>query len=346
MADIITETGLRPRLSHFYNCTMILVEDKLVKFPVPFLKDKTILYVDSRTGTTHEFIETYYHHIHSLFLESGYTFAFLPDVLANITPDMREYMFPGQRDYVFAEDMYQRIQDIAGLNDKTGFLYKHGSNIYFRELPEEHTNTAINAAINEFLDFLPVSAKEESSGIHFSRSFSKRPPVEEPLDSRAQAIIAAWEKIEREFGVTLQDVEVLLGYKVKLSQLHITTSGAILLPDYEGKEAKMDDLTKAIYFFYLQHPEGVCVKELQSHEEEILGYYMSITGRTHAWLCRRSVHNHLDPFGNNINVSLSRIKKAFKDIVGDKIAKFYYVDGTYAEPRKIALDRNLVIWDH
>ena len=58
------------------------------------------------------------------------------------------------------------------------------------------------------------------------------------------------------------------------------------------------------------------------------------------------MENLLDPFGNNINVSISRIKKAFKDIVGDRIARFYYVDGSAGHPRSIALDRDLVIWMH
>ena len=73
---------------------------------------------------------------------------------------------------------------------------------------------------------------------------------------------------------------------------------------------------------------------------------MSITGRDDVRVIRKSLHNHLDPFGNSLNVSISRIKKAFKDIVGDRIAKFYYVDGRYNEPRKVALDRDYVIWDH
>ena len=127
---------------------------------------------------------------------------------------------------------------------------------------------------------------------------------------------------------------------------NITTAGAIILPDFGGKEVKMDDLTKAIYFYYLKHPEGTRQKELQSHEEEILKYYMSITGRDDVRIIRKSLHNRLDPFGNSLNVSISRIKKAFKDIVGDRIAKFYYVDGRYNEPRKVALDRDYVIWDH
>lgn len=357
---------------------MIFNEDKRIKFPVPFLKDKTVLYVDSRIGASHYYIEDFLDDILFRLDEVGYTFAFLPDLVSQLSPALLEYMFPGQKDIIFAEDMSQRIQDLAGLNDKTGFLYRQGKDIYFRTIPEE-PREEIEAAIDEFIDFLSDIQEPETSSIRFSKTMpddedtlfsrSEMPsPIrfrkekhledaaseirfsirsdEEPLDPKAQAIIDAWEKIEREFGVTLQDVEILLGYRVKLSRLNITTAGAIILPDFGGKEVKMDDLTKAIYFYYLKHPEGTRQKELQSHEEEILKYYMSITGRDDVRIIRKSLHNHLDPFGNSLNVSISRIKKAFKDIVGDRIAKFYYVDGRYNEPRKVALDRDYVIWDH
>lgn len=357
---------------------MLFNDDKRIKFPAPFLKDKTVLYVDSRIGTSHYYIEDFWDDILFRLDGVGYTFAFLPDLVSQLSPAMLEYMFPGQKDIIFAEDMYQRIQNLAGLNDKTGFLYKQGKDIYFRAIPED-PKEEISAAIDEFIDFLSGTQEPETSSILFSKKmpdeedtlFSKSeinnirfreasPSLndaaseirfsivrdEEPLDPKAQAIIDAWEKIEQEFGVTLQDVEILLGYRVKLSRLNITTAGAIILPDFGGKEVKMDDLTKAIYFYYLKHPEGTRQKELQSHEEEILKYYMSITGRYDVRVIRKSLHNHLDPFGNSLNVSISRIKKAFKDIVGDRIAKFYYVDGRYNEPRKVALDRDYVIWDH
>ena len=331
---------------------MLFNEDKRIKFPVPFLKDNTVLYVDSRIGTSHYYIEDFWDDIPFRLDGVGYTFAFLPDLVSQLSPAMLEYMFPGQKDIIFAEDMYQRIRDLAGLNGKTGFLYKQGKYIYFRPLPEE-PREKITATIDEFIEFLRDTQEPETSSIRFSKTMPDDEDIlfsivrdEEPLDPKAQAIIDAWEKIEREFGVTLQDVEILLGYRVKLSPLNITTAGAIILPDFGGKEVKMDDLTKAIYFYYLKHPEGTRQKELQSHEEEILRYYMSITGRDDVRVIRKSLHNHLDPFGNSLNVSISRIKKAFKDIVGDRIAKFYYVDGRYNEPRKVALDRDYVIWEH
>lgn len=322
--------------------SMRINEDQKLHFPFPFLKDKTVLYMDSRIGKSHSYIEDFYEEILSRIKKTGGTFLFLPDLVEHLTPDMLSYMFPGQKDIVFAEDMYQRIQELAGINDKTGFLYRDDDDLIFRELPEG-PQEELESAVDAFI----ASRKEyrlcEPDGIRFRRDIPDK--NEEPLAPKTQAIIEAWEKIECEFGVTPRDVEILLGYRTKLSRLHITASGAILLPDFGGKEVKIDNLTKAVYFYYLRHPEGACQKELQAHEEEILRYYLAISGRDDLNMIRKSLHKHLDPYGNSLNVSISRIKKAFKDIIGDHIARFYYIDGHYAEARKVALDRDYLIWD-
>lgn len=179
-----------------------------------------------------------------------------------------------------------------------------------------------------------------------ARETARETAREEAQDPRVQAILDAWEKIEREFGITIEDLQVLLGYQVKLSRLNITTSNRIFLTDFDNREVKMDDLTKALYFFFLRHPEGARLKELQDHEPEILRIYSGITGRDDPAKIRESVHNLLDPFANNLNVSLSRIKKAFRDVVGDRIARFYYISGSPAQPRTLPLDRDLVLWAH
>ena len=279
--------------------------------------------------------------------------------------------------------MYQRIQKRAGLDGKAGFLYKRGAATFFHAIPDS-PDRRIDAEIDIFINYLDglsateaateaatevaTEAEEPEFSIRFSKTCSRRSEEkclssykysepglqfeiaehkDESPDPKIQKIIAAWEKIEKEFGITLQDLDIILGYRVKLSRMKITTAGKIILTDWgAGTEVKMDDLTKALYFFYLRHPEGATLKELPDFEEEILHFYMSVTGRDDKQEIEKSVHNFLDPFGNSLNVSISRIKKAFKDIVGDRIAKFYYVDGRYAGTRKIALDRDYVIWDH
>lgn len=328
-----------------------------IKVPVPFLKDKTVIYVNSQSGESKDFLKEI-HHDDYLTIElgiKGYTFTYLPNLISQLSPDIIHFMFPGQKETLSIEDVYQRIRDLTGLKNQSGFLYKQNGVDYFWALSYD-SREEFRVSIYQFIDFIPdVYGPMFSKSIRFHKELPERSRIrakivplnkEEPLDPRAQAIIDAWEKIEREFGVTLEDVELLLGYKVKLSRLHITTAGNIILTDYEGKEVKMNDLSKAVYFYYLRHPEGASLKELQDHEEEILKYYMGITGRDNIDDIRKSIHNLLDPYKNDLNVSISRIKKAFKDIVGDRIAKFYYVEGNYGGVRKIALDRDYVIWDH
>lgn len=169
---------------------------------------------------------------------------------------------------------------------------------------------------------------------------------EKALDARTKAIIEAWENIVRKFGITIDDLYGILRCRVKLSRLTITTSNKFYLTDFENREVKMDDLTKALYYFYLRHPEGATLKELYQHEEEILKYYSGITGRDDMNGIRKSVKDLLDPYGNGRNVCLSRIKKAFRVAVGEPVAGFYYVDGKYGEARKVRLDRDYVIWEH
>lgn len=335
---------------------MLFNDHKRIKFPVPFLKNKNVIYIDSLRGESHSYIEKNQKKIFYHFGSIGYTFTFLPELMDRLSPEMLHYLLPGQNDIILVDDIYQRIQDLAGLSAKAGFLYKQNYVIYFKPIPEGSPKD-VETAIDEFVVYLSESEKPESDGIMFSKTGPGLSDVfgeirfsmsreEESLDSRAQAIINAWEKIEREFGITLQDVEILLGYRVKLSRINISIAGKITLPDYEGKEVKMDDLTKAVYFYYLKNPEGARLKELHEHEREIRKYYLGITGRDNMLEIRRSVHNFLDPYGNNLNVCISRIKKAFKDVVGERVAKFYYVDGAYGEPRTISLDRDYVIWEH
>lgn len=361
---------------------MIFNEDKRIKLPASFLQDKTILYVDSRTGMSHVYNETHWKDLAEKFDDVGYRFLFLPDLAVALSPDILHYMFPGQNDNLLADDMYHEIRGLANLGDKTGFLYKQDDLTYFREIPEssdeaigasidsfisflnqvearETGNTRFRIAVDKELDQLPFQAfdfdealeAEETTGALLEPSgsdirFSIRKD-EEALDPRTQSIIDEWERLAAKFGITIHDLEVILGYKVKFSRLYITTSNKIYLADLDGRpEVKLDDLTKALYFFYLKHPKGAAFKELQSYEKEILHLYMGITGRDDLEGIRKTVSALVSPYSDGRNTCVSRIKKAFRDIVGDHIAKNYYIDGRYAGVRTVGINRDLVIWEH
>lgn len=175
---------------------------------------------------------------------------------------------------------------------------------------------------------------------------SSEPPVTDlELDEKTKAILAEIEVLQRKYGISIEELEVALAYKVKLSRLHITRKKEILLEDFDRKEVRMDTLTKSVFFLYLRHPEGIRYKELSDYQQELEEIYSSITGREDLDSIRKSVADLCDPMNNSINEKVSKVKKAFRDVVNDRVAKFYYIDGEKRTAKRIALDRDYVIWE-
>lgn len=174
--------------------------------------------------------------------------------------------------------------------------------------------------------------------------------VEEPAvqdlepDEQAKAILAEIERLQRKYGITIEELEAVIAFRVKLSRLRITEKKAIVLEDFDHKEVKMDTLTKAVFLLYLKHPEGIRYKELSDYQQELEEIYSSITGREDLDSIRKSVSDLCDPLNNSINEKVSKVKKAFKDVVNEHTAKFYYIDGKKGTAKRIALDRSLVLW--
>lgn len=342
-------------------------EDNRIKKEIPFIHESTILFMDSSISPSGALIRDNLTDIQRRLRLNGYSLVYLPAIVDSITPSVLGYMFPGWHGSVSVDDMYNRIRIAAGLKDEAGFLYKKNGEYIFLPFSDN------------WFDLIPAHSEEK--GPMFSLEASKKPEgPEEPEKQKAQTklniprkkievntddllfneevdtedfepktteIIRAWKSIERRFNITVEDLQEILGYRIKLSRLFISRAGKITLPDWDGcPEVKMDDLTKALYFLYLRHPEGIELKRVVDYSNELLGIYRSITGRDDPEAIRKTIEDFVEPYSNARNVSVSRIKTAFKNIVGDRIAKSYYIDGYYAGPRKVSLDRDLVIWKH
>ena len=166
------------------------------------------------------------------------------------------------------------------------------------------------------------------------------------MDPKTKAIIDEIEALKVKYGITIEELEAVLSYNVKLSHLRITRHKAIILDDFDRQEVKMDTLTKAVFLLFLKHPEGIRYKDLCDHRSELESIYMSISGRSNLESMRKSISDLTDSVtSNSINEKVSKAKKAFRDVVDERIAKFYYIDGKQGAAKSIALDRSLVIWE-
>ena len=349
----------------------VMQKDRHIRRRVPFLRGRTVLYLGA--PLLQEIVEE----LRDRFEYAGYSLLYLPELANALDPALMGYLFPGSAGLNSAEGMLRHIRALAGLGEQDGFLYRKDRKTWFHPIPDENEVADLDA----FIDYLnaPIpTPKPIFSFPSVQKAKIKEPEmycdfdgggggglydfdfdleeraiilpereIDQPLSERTQRILNAWEQIEREYGITIDDLEIILGYRIKLSRLSITPAGKITLTDWNGgTEVKMDDRSKALYFFYLRHPEGIPLKEAISYKEEVLRYYLGITGREDQQAIERSIDNLLDPFGNELNIAVSRIKKAFRDIVGDRIARSYYIDGQHGQPRSIAIDRDLVIWEH
>lgn len=136
--------------------------------------------------------------------------------------------------------------------------------------------------------------------------------------------------------------QFLFPQEPKLSKLVITEDFRLLLPDYGNREIRMHKLSKALYFLYLRHKEGLRFKELCDHKDELFDLYRTVSPREDMAAMERSVEDIVDSTKNSVNVTCSRIKNAFVSEIDDSLAKQYYIAGRAGEPKFIALDRSLV----
>ena len=135
-----------------------------------------------------------------------------------------------------------------------------------------------------------------------------------------------------------------LNQSVKLSRLRITRQYKILLVDYD-KEIKMGPLPKAVFLFFLRHPEGVMFSHLQDHKKELREIYGRVCTNDDPKKMEESVARLTDPLDNSICEKCAAVKKAFVMNVSDTIAKNYYINGAQGERKGISLDRDLVEWE-
>jgi hypothetical protein len=131
----------------------------------------------------------------------------------------------------------------------------------------------------------------------------------------------------------------------KLSRIYIDKSYRIFLPDYNNMEIEMTPLPKTLFFFMLKYPNGVMLKELYKHKQELLYIYGRISNRTDLDQMQNSIKDMTNATSNSINEKCSRIKEAFVSKIDDRIASSYYITGERQEPKRITLERSLVVFE-
>ena len=148
-------------------------------------------------------------------------------------------------------------------------------------------------------------------------------------------------------GISLAVLHELIDKSETISRLSITDDLRLFLPDYNKIEIHLTPLYKAVYFLFLNHPEGIVLQQLESYHTELLNYYRQTCGNKEVNKKMISRIKEMEVYGSNgLNIVLSKIKAAFVNKIDEHLAKHYYIIGTKGDTYKIPLDRQLVVWEN
>ena len=151
-------------------------------------------------------------------------------------------------------------------------------------------------------------------------------------------------QILRNSGISESQIASLFFCERPLLSLTINKNYRIFLGD-NHLEVRMEPLVKAIYLLFLSHPEGIVFKDLPDYRGELTKIYAEVR----PWgLSERALHSIEDvtnPLLNSINEKCSRIRAIFQGEVDASLLDQYIIIGKSGEAKKIALPRELVVWE-
>lgn len=148
----------------------------------------------------------------------------------------------------------------------------------------------------------------------------------------------------RNSGISESEIASLFIVEVPLKKLIVSRNYRLFLGD-EMVEVHMEPLVKSVYLLFLKYPEGINFKDLPDYREELTKIYDKVKpwGLTERAL--RSIEDVTNPMLNSINEKCARIRKVFLDMLNSSLAEHYYIKGTRGKVKKIALPRELVVWE-
>ena len=118
--------------------------------------------------------------------------------------------------------------------------------------------------------------------------------------------------------------------------------------NYDGKlfvgdhKVNLNPICRALYKLFLNHPEGIELRLLSDHREELHGYYLNMATHTNREVLIQRINALCDPRENSINEKLSTINKAFIKLLGKQVSMPYQILGVRGGPKKINLRREFV----
>ena len=246
-----------------------------------------------------------------------------------------------------AKNLHHGLMSCCGTGTNHGAEYLHGT--YYPL--EEGTDEEIFSQIKSIVQKLIV---QNSGGLYCT---IESPSLDEDRTDDFADEQFSWEinklieevkeridKLEQH-GVSRRLLMRMIPERPKLSRLVVTKEMRIILPEYNNMEIKMEPINKSVFLLFLRHPEGIIFKELPDYRKELVDIYQKIKPFGLNERALQSIEDVTNPLLNSINEKCARIRGAFVSQFDEDLAQHYYIYGPRGEAKKIALPRDLVVWE-
>ena len=341
---------------------------------LPFAPDvHDVIYVENEYDPAiNGYIQKHYEEIKQQFLSKKATFIYLPKLCGQeVSKEALHYMFPflGQESsFVNGNLTIETLKShiVSGSIEGPALIHlvrmdaENPTNYYYTYRPlVADSSVPISEQFERYLKHLTFSYRG-ASGTSFnalSKPKSKDDVADHYFNDGSDNILFADKSIDdlsveirqrilelRKRGVQLHLLQELVEERPTLSRLVVDNDYRIFLPDYNNTEITMQPLPKAVFFLFLQHPEGIQFKQLNNYFPELLEIYKHVGNREIEENILHSIGDITDPTKNSINEKCSRIREAFLKHFDAAYAQYYYITGKRGEPKKITLPRELVDW--
>ncbi len=119
-------------------------------------------------------------------------------------------------------------------------------------------------------------------------------------------------------------------------------SKRIFLTDLGDLEINLNPKERALFLLYLNHPEGIMRSHLIDHKVELRTYYAMFSQQPSNELIDEAIDRLTNVIDGNMDVIMSRIRRKFKQAVGEQQFEDYSITASQEGTHKIRLNRELV----
>jgi hypothetical protein len=118
----------------------------------------------------------------------------------------------------------------------------------------------------------------------------------------------------------------------------------IYLIDFGNAQFKFTPLEKTVYFFFLNHAEGVEFNRVQDYYQELLNIYSELAPTKTTQQLEGSIAALCNPMESSLSEKVSKIRSKIISVVGDRMSEYYTIAGENSSPKRIGIDRELVVF--